>query len=61
MDFNIDLPGHGVPFKDKNLITSFQDYLRDFMNRRTRPHRRWTSPLQGVRRLCQWMDEKAKK
>ena len=31
MDFNIDLPGHGVPFKDKNLITAFQGYLRDLM------------------------------
>ena len=31
LDFNLDLPGHGVPFKDKNLITAFQGYLRDFM------------------------------
>ena len=31
MDFNTDLPGHGVPFTDKALITSFQGYLRDLM------------------------------
>jgi cyclase len=27
--FNTDLPGHGVPFKDKSLITAFQSYLSD--------------------------------
>ncbi len=29
LDFNTDLPGHGVPFKDKGLITAYQGYLRD--------------------------------
>jgi cyclase len=27
MDFVVDLPGHGVPFSDKNLISEFQSYL----------------------------------
>jgi cyclase len=29
LDFETDLPGHGMPFKDKSLITAFQGYLRD--------------------------------
>jgi cyclase len=31
LDFVVDLPGHGAPFKDKGLITAFQSYLRDVM------------------------------
>jgi glyoxylase-like metal-dependent hydrolase (beta-lactamase superfamily II) len=31
LDFETDLPGHGVPFKDKVLITAFQGYLRDLV------------------------------
>ena len=31
LDFNVDLPGHGIPFSDKNLITAFQDYLQDLI------------------------------
>ena len=30
LDFETDLPGHGMPFKGKGLITAFQGYLRDF-------------------------------
>jgi glyoxylase-like metal-dependent hydrolase (beta-lactamase superfamily II) len=29
LDWNVDLPGHGVPFSDKGLVTAFQSYLRD--------------------------------
>jgi hypothetical protein len=29
LDFAVDLPGHGVPFGDKGLITAYQSYLRD--------------------------------
>jgi cyclase len=29
LDFDTVLPGHGVPFKGKERITAFQDYLRD--------------------------------
>jgi len=31
LDFNVDLPGHGIPFSDKNLITAYQDYLQDLI------------------------------
>ena len=31
LDFDTDLPGHGTPFRGKELITSFQGYLRDLM------------------------------
>jgi glyoxylase-like metal-dependent hydrolase (beta-lactamase superfamily II) len=29
LDFDTVLPGHGVPFKGKERITAFQEYLRD--------------------------------
>jgi cyclase len=29
LDFGLVLPGHGVPFSDKGLITAFQSYLSD--------------------------------
>ena len=29
LDFAVDLPGHGVPFGDKRLISAFQSYLTD--------------------------------
>jgi cyclase len=29
LDFDVDLPGHGIPFSDKGLITAFQSYLMD--------------------------------
>ena len=31
LEFDTDLPGHGMPFKGKQLITAFQGYLRDLM------------------------------
>ncbi len=31
LDFTTDLPGHGVPFSEKSLITAYQSYLKDFM------------------------------
>jgi cyclase len=31
LDFDTVLPGHGVPFHGKSLITAFQNYLSDFM------------------------------
>lgn len=31
LDFDTVLPGHGVPFKGKERITAFQDYLRDLI------------------------------
>ena len=29
LDFEADLPGHGAPFRGKDLITAFQGYLTD--------------------------------
>jgi cyclase len=31
LDFETDLPGHGMPFRGKELITAFQGYLRELM------------------------------
>jgi glyoxylase-like metal-dependent hydrolase (beta-lactamase superfamily II) len=31
IDFELDLPGHGAPFKDKAKITAFQGYLTDLV------------------------------
>ncbi len=31
LDFETVLPGHGAPFKSKDLITAFQNYLSDLM------------------------------
>lgn len=31
LDFTVDLPGHGVPFSDKGVVTEFQAYLRDLV------------------------------
>jgi len=31
LDFQVDLPGHGAPFRTKTLITAFQGYLKELM------------------------------
>jgi cyclase len=33
LDFNTVLPGHGVPFHDKALITAYQSYLQDLITK----------------------------
>jgi len=33
LEFDTVLPGHGVPFHEKSLITAFQNYLSDFMTK----------------------------
>jgi cyclase len=33
LDFGTVLPGHGMPFHEKSLITAYQSYLKDFMAR----------------------------
>src|SRR5260370_42674325 len=33
LDFDTVLPGHGVPFHEKSLITAYQGYLKDFMTK----------------------------
>jgi len=44
MDFDTALPGHGVPFHDKSLITAYQGYLRDFMSQVTELRKQGLSP-----------------
>jgi len=85
MDFTTDLPGHGVPFHDKALITAYQSYLKDFMAKVTELRKQGLTPeetaqkidmtnhagdfpqikgpgaeLRGVRRMYEWMDERAR-
>ena len=36
LDFAVDLPGHGVPFTDKGLITEYQSYLTDLVTQATK-------------------------
>lgn len=36
LDFVVDLPGHGVPFTNKGLITAYQAYLGDLVNQVTK-------------------------
>jgi flavorubredoxin len=31
LDVDAVLPGHGVPFHEKSLITAYQSYLKDVM------------------------------
>src|SRR5215510_2762263 len=31
LDFDVVLPGRGIPFRDKGLITAYQAYLNDFV------------------------------
>jgi cyclase len=35
LDFNLVLPGHGVPFRDKAIIMKFQSYLKDLIAKGT--------------------------
>ena len=36
LEFDIIVPGHGAPLKERQQITDFQNYLRDFCARRER-------------------------
>ena len=85
LDFDTVLPGHGVPFHEKSLITAFQSYLSDFMTKVAELRKQGLSAedtaqkvdftshskdfpqiqgpgaeVRGVRRMYQWMDERAK-
>jgi glyoxylase-like metal-dependent hydrolase (beta-lactamase superfamily II) len=86
LDFNIDLPGHGAPFKGKGLITAYGNYLTDLIKQVTTLRKQGLSAeesarrvdltshqtdfpqiqgsgadIRGVRRMYEWMDEKAKR
>ena len=85
LDFDTVLPGHGVPFHEKSLITAFQSYLKDLMAQVAALRQQGLSAeqaaqkvnltshkadfpqiqgpgaeIRGVRRMYEWMDERAK-
>ena len=86
LDFDTVLPGHGVPFHEKSLITAYQSYLKDLMIKVAELRKQGLSAeetakkvdltshktdfpqiqgpgadLRGVRRMYEWMDERAKR
>jgi cyclase len=85
LDFGTVLPGHGVPFHEKSLITSYQGYLKDLIVKVAELRKQGLSAeetaqkvdltshkgdfpqiqgpgaeVRGVRRMYEWMDERAK-
>src|SRR6266852_1505528 len=86
LDFDTVLPGHGVPFHEKSLITAYQGYLKDLISKVAELRKQGLSAeetaqkvdltshksdfpqiqgpgadLRGVRRMYEWMDERAKR
>jgi glyoxylase-like metal-dependent hydrolase (beta-lactamase superfamily II) len=86
LQFDTVLPGHGVPFHEKSLITAYQSYLKDFAIKVAELRKQGLSAeetaqkvdmtshkadfpqiqgpgaeLRGVRRMYEWMDERAKR
>jgi glyoxylase-like metal-dependent hydrolase (beta-lactamase superfamily II) len=51
LDFAVDLPGHGVPFGDKGLITAFQSYLTDLTKQAAELKRQGVSADDAARRV----------
>jgi hypothetical protein len=51
LDFAVDLPGHGVPFTDKGLITAFQGYLTDLIKQVTALRKQGVSADDAARRV----------
>ena len=85
LDFDTVLPGHGVPFHEKSLITAYQGYLKDLISKVAELRKQGLSAeeaaqkvdltshktdfpqiqgpgadVRGVRRMYEWMDERAK-
>src|SRR5262245_37452105 len=48
LDFDIVLPGHGIPFRDKGLITAYQAYLTDFSGQAGRLKAQGVAAEQGT-------------
>ena len=48
LDFDVLLPGHGVPLRDKDRISDFQAYLADLWEKATEMHRRGVSAEQAA-------------
>lgn len=51
LDFDVVLPGHGVPFKEKSKITAFQDYLKDLMVKGAELRKQGVPPDEAARRI----------
>jgi cyclase len=51
LDFAVDLPGHGVPFTNKSLITAYQAYLTDLIKQVTRLKAEGVSPDDAAKRV----------
>jgi len=51
LDFAVDLPGHGVPFTNKSLITAYQAYLADLVNQVTKLKNEGVSPEDAAKRV----------
>jgi cyclase len=51
LDFAVDLPGHGVPFTNKSLITAYQAYLGDLINQVTKLKAQGVSPDDAAKRV----------
>jgi len=51
IDFALALPGHGVPFRDKSLITAWQSYLKDLIAKGTQLRSQGVSVDDAAKRL----------
>jgi cyclase len=51
LDFAVDLPGHGVPFTNKSLITAYQAYLADLIKQVTKLKAEGVSPDDAAKRV----------
>ncbi|HEY6341734.1 MAG TPA: MBL fold metallo-hydrolase [Bryobacteraceae bacterium] len=51
LDFNLVLPGHGTPFKDKAHITAFQSYLTDITRQVTDLRKQGVSADDAAKRV----------
>jgi len=51
LDFEVVLPGHGAPFRDRERIAHLQAYLRDFWSKVSEQYRTGVSPEEAARRI----------
>jgi glyoxylase-like metal-dependent hydrolase (beta-lactamase superfamily II) len=51
LDWAVDLPGHGVPFSNKSLVTAYQAYLADLVNQVTKLKSEGVSPDDAAKRV----------
>jgi cyclase len=51
LDFNLVLPGHGVIFRDKNIITTFQSYLKDLIAKGSALKKQGVSADEAAKRI----------